>query len=124
MKRLIKNVAWDLFLLWPLIVFGLALQLDYIYNIAIAFFWFISIGGIIGAFAYLASDELLKGVVKKYKPKTWLHKKYSLVTTITEIVVIFALGYFWLGGFYLVATIFTYAVNDKIKEKYDLMEIK
>lgn len=124
MKRLLKNIAWDLFLLWPLIVFGLALQLDYIYNVAIAFFWFISVAGMIGAFSTLASDDLLKKAIKRYKPKTWLHKKYSLVTTIAEIVAMFALGYFWLGGFYLVATIFTYAANDKVKEKHDLMEVK
>lgn len=38
MKRLLKNIAWDILLMWPLIYFGLFMQNVYAYNMAAAFF--------------------------------------------------------------------------------------
>lgn len=38
MKRLLKNIAWDIFLTWPLIYFGLFMQNVHAYNMAVAFF--------------------------------------------------------------------------------------
>lgn len=117
MKRLLKNIAWDIFLTWPLIYFGLFMQNVYAYNMAMAFFWFISIGGIIIAISTIASDELLQKAVAIYKKPLWIHHKYQVVTTFCEIAVMFALGYFWLGGFYLTATLFRAVANDKVAEE-------
>lgn len=117
MNRLLKNIAWDIFLLWPLIYFGLFMQNEYAYNMAMAFFWFISIGGIIVAISAIASGEVLQKAVAKYKKPLWIHRKYQAVTSFCEIAIMFALGYFWLGGFYLVASLFRMTANDKIAEE-------
>lgn len=117
MKRLLKNIALDIFLTWPLIYFGLFMQNVYAYNIAMAFFWFAGIGGIIVAISTIASGELLQKEAAKYKKPLWIHHKYQVVTTFCEIAVMFALGYFWLGGFYLIATLFRAAANDKVTEE-------
>ena len=116
MKRLLRNIAWDIFLMWPLIYFGLFMQNVYAYNMAVAFFWFISIGGIIVAISTIASDDLLQKAVAKYKKPLWIHKKYGAITSFCEIAVMFALGYFWLGGFYAAAVIFVMAMKDKVAE--------
>ena len=117
MKRFIKNVAIDAFILWPLIYFGLFMQIDYAYNVALALFWFLSIGGIIGSMGQLSSDDLMAKARKRHKPRLWIHKKYQAVTTVAEIAAMFAFGYFWLGGFYLVASIFIWSAKDKIEEE-------
>ena len=121
MNRLLKNIAWDIFLTWPLIYFGLLMQNVYAYNMAMAFFWFISIGGIIAAISTIASGdiggEMMKKAVARYKKPLWIHHKYQVVTTFCEIAAMFALGYFWLGGFYLTATLFRAAANDKVAEE-------
>ena len=67
MKRLLRNIAWDIFLTWPLIYFGLFMQNVYAYNMAMAFFLFIGIGGIITAISIITSDEMLQ--------KRWLDTK-------------------------------------------------
>lgn len=121
MKRLLKNIAWDIFLTWPLIYFGLFMQNVYAYNMAMAFFWFISIGGIIVAISTIASGdiggEMMKKAVDRYKKPLWIHHKYQVVTTFCEIAAMFALGYFWLGGFYLTATLFRAAAKEKVAEE-------
>ena len=117
MKRFIKNVAIDAFILWPLIYFGLFMQNAYAYNMAMAFFWFISIGGIIVAISTIASNDMLQKAVAKYKKPLWIHRKYHAVTSFCEIAVMFALGYFWLGGFYAAAVIFTMAMKEKVAEE-------
>lgn len=117
MKRLLRNIAWDIFLTWPLIYFGLFMQNVYAYNMAMAFFWFISIGCIIIAISTISSDDLLQKAVAKYKKPLWIHHKYQVVTTFCEIAVMFALGYFWLGGFYLAATLFRAAAKEKVAEE-------
>ena len=117
MSRPLKNIAWDTLLVWSLIYFGLFMQNVYAYNMAVAFFWFISIGGIIAAISIITSDEMLQKAVARYKKPLWIHHKYQVVTTFCEIAVMFALGYFWLGGFYLTATLFRAAANDKVTEE-------
>ena len=117
MKRLLRNIAWDIFLTWPLIYFGLFMQNVYAYNMAIAFFWFMSIASIIASVGLLSSKDLLDKSVARYKKPLWIHHKYQVVTTFCEIAVMFALGYFWLGGFYLTATLFRAAANDKVAEE-------
>lgn len=117
MKRFIKNIAMDAFVIWPLIYFGLFMQIDYAYNVALALFWFISIGGIITSFAHLSSEDLLKKQIERYKPQLWIHRKYQIITSTAEIVAMFAFGYFWLGGFYLVATLFIWSAKSKIEEE-------
>lgn len=117
MKRFLKNIAGDIFLTCPLIYFGLFMQNTYAYNMAMAFFWFISIGGIIVAISTIASGEMLKKAVARYKKPLWIHHKYQVVTTFCEIAVMFALGYFWIGGFYLAATLFRAAAKDKVAEE-------
>lgn len=117
MKRLLKNIAWDIFLTWPLIYFGLFMQNVYAYNMAVAFFWFLSIASIIAAIILLSSKEALAKSVARYKKPLWIHRKYQGVTTFLEIAAMFALGYFWLGGFYLAASLFRMAANDKVAEE-------
>lgn len=117
MKRLLKNIAWDIFLTWPLIYFGLFMQNVYAYNMAMAFFWFISIGGIIVAISTIASGEMLKKAVDRYKKPLWIHKKYGAVTSFCEVAAMFAMGYFWLGGFYAAAVIFMMAMKEKVAEE-------
>lgn len=117
MKRLLKNIAWDIFLTWPLIYFGLFMQNVYAYNMAMAFFWFISIGGIIVAISTIASGEMLKKAVDRYKKPLWIHRKYQAVTSFGEVALMFALGYFWLGGFYATAVIFMMAMKEKVAEE-------
>lgn len=117
MKRLLKSVAVDILLVWPLIYFGLFMQNVYAYNMAVAFFWFLSIASIIAAIILLSSKEALAKSVARYKKPLWIHRKYQGVTTFLEIAVMFALGYFWLGGFYLAAILFRMAANDKIAEE-------
>ena len=117
MSRLLKTIAWDIFLTWPLIYFGLFMQNVYAYNMAMAFFWFIGIGGIIAAISTIASDEMLKKAADRYKKPLWIHHKYQVVTTFCEMAVMFSLGYFWLGGFYLAATLFHAAAKDKVAEE-------
>lgn len=117
MKRFIKNVAIDAFILWPLIYFGLFMQNVYAYNMAVAFFWFMSIASIIASVGLLSSKDLLDKSVARYKKPLWIHHKYQVVTTFCEIAVMFALGYFWLGGFYLTATLFRTAAKEKVEEE-------
>lgn len=117
MKRFIKNIAIDAIVIWPLIYFGLFLQIDYVYNVALALFWFLSIGGIIGSMGQLVSDDVRKKVIARYEQKLWVHRKYQIITTTAEITAIFALGYFWLGGFYLVAALFGWSAKTKIEEE-------
>lgn len=117
MKRFIKNVAIDAFILWPLIYFGLFMQNVYAYNMAMAFFWFISIGGIIVAISTIASGEMLKKAVARYKKPLRIHRKYQAVTSFGEVALMFALGYFWLGGFYAAAVIFVMAMKEKVAEE-------
>lgn len=117
MKRFLKNIAWDIFLIWPLIYLGLFMQIDYAYNMAMAFFWFISIGGLIGGLATICSKEMLQKAIEKHKHPLWIHKKYQAITTALELAAMFAFGYFWLGGFYLVATLFIWSAKSKIEEE-------
>lgn len=117
MKRFIKNVAIDAFILWPLIYLGLFMQNVYAYNMAMAFFWFMSIASIIASVGLLSSKDLLDKSVARYKKPLWIHHKYQVVTTFFEIAVMFALGYFWLGGFYLAAALFRAAAKDKVAEE-------
>lgn len=117
MKRLLKNIAWDIFLTWPLIYFGLFMQNVYAYNMAMAFFWFIGIGGIIAAISIIASDETLKKAAARYKKPLLVHRKYQAVTSFGEVALMFALGYFWLGGFYAASVIFMMAMKEKVAEE-------
>lgn len=121
MNYLLKNIAWDIFLMWPLIYFGLFMQNVYAYNMVMAFFWFISIGGIIVAISTTASGdiggEMMKKAVARYKKPLWIHRKYHAVTSFCEITVMFALGYFWLGGFYAASVIFMMAMKEKVAEE-------
>ena len=117
MNRLLKNIALDIFLTWPLICFGLFMQNAYAYNMAIAFFWFISIGGIIVSISTIASDDLLQKAVAKYKKPLWIHKKYGSITSFCEVAAMFSLGYFWLGGFYAAAVILMMAMKEKVAEE-------
>lgn len=117
MNRLLKNIAWDIFLMWPLIYFGLFMQNVYAYNMAVAFFWFISIGGIIVAISTITSDEMLQKAVARYKKPLWIHKKYGEVTSFCEVAAMFAMGYFWLGGFYAAAVILMMAMKEKVAEE-------
>ena len=117
MSRLLKNIAWDIFLTWPLIYFGLFMQNVYAYNMAVAFFWFISIGGIIVAISTITSGELLQKAVAIYKKPLWVHKKYGAIASFCEIAAMFAMGYFWLGGFYAAAVIFMMAMKEKVAEE-------
>lgn len=117
MSRLLKNIAWDIFLTWPLIYFGLFMQNVYAYNMAVAFFWFISIGGIIAAISTIASDEMLKKAAARYKKPLWVHKKYGAITSFCEIAAMFAMGYFWLGGFYATSVILMMAMKEKVAEE-------
>lgn len=115
-SRFLKNIAIDLLIVWPLLYFGLFLQAEYAYNLALAFFWFFGVGGIIGATGQICSDDLLKKAIAKHKPQLWVHRKYQIITSAAEIAAIFAMGYFWLGGFYLVATIFIWSAKSKVEE--------
>lgn len=117
MNRLLKNIAWDIFLIWPLIYFGLFMQNVYAYNMAVAFFWFISIGGIIVAISTIASGDMLQKAVARYKKPLWIHRKYQAVTSFCEIAVMFALGHFWLGGFYAAAVILMMVMKEKVAEE-------
>ena len=117
MNRLLKNIAWDIFLIWPLIYFGLFMQNVYAYNMAMAFFWFISIGGAIGAISTIASNDILQKAVARYKKPLWIHREYHAVTSFCEIAVMFALGYFWLGGFYAAAVILMMVMKEKVAEE-------
>lgn len=117
MKRFIKTVAIDAFILWPLIYFGLFMQNVYAYNMAMAFFWFISVGGIISAISIIASDDSLQKAVVRYKKPLWIHKKYGAITSFCEIAAMFALGHFWLGGFYASAAILMMAMKEKVAEE-------
>ena len=112
MKRLLKNIAWDILLTWPLIYFGLFMQNVYAYNMAVAFFWFMSIASIIASVGLLSSKDLLDKSVARYKKPLWIHHKYQVVTTFCEIAVMFALG-----GFYLTATLFRAAAKEKVTEE-------
>lgn len=114
MKRFLKNIAWDIFLVWPLIYFGLFMQNVYAYNMAMAFFWFISVGGFVVAISTISSGEMLQKAVAGYKKPLWIHKKYGAITSFCEVAVMFALGYFWLGGFYAAAVIFVMAMKEKV----------
>lgn len=117
MNRLLKNIALDIFLTWPLIYFGLFMQNVHAYNMAMAFFWFMLIASIIASVGILSSKDLLDKSVARYKKPLWIHHKYQVVTTFCEIAVMFALGYFWLGGFYLAATLFRAAAKEKVAEE-------
>lgn len=117
MKRFLKNIAVDILLVWPLIYFGLFMQNVYAYNMAVALFWFISIGGIIVAISTIASDEMLQKAVARYKKPLWIHKKYGAITSFCEIAAMFAMGYFWLGGFYAAAIILMMAMKEKVAEE-------
>lgn len=117
MKRFLKNITVDILLVWPLIYFGLFMQNVHAYNMAMAFFWFISIGGIIVAISTIASDDLLQKAVAKYKKPLWIHKKYGAITSFCEVAVMFALGYFWLGGFCAAAVIFVMEMKEKVAEE-------
>lgn len=114
--RFIKNIATDAIIIWPLIYFGLFLQMEYVCNIVLAFLWFISIGGLIGALSCIASDELMRKYREKHKRQSFIHKWYQIITSIAEIAAIFAFGYFWLGGFYLLAMIFIWSLKQKAEE--------
>lgn len=114
MKRLLRNIAWDIFLTWPLIYFGLFMKNVYAYNMAMAFFWLMSIASIIASVGLLSSKDLLDKSVARYKKPLWIHKKYGAITSFCEIAVMFALGYFWLGGFYATAVIFMMAMKEKV----------
>lgn len=117
MNRLLKNIAWDIFLTWPLIYFGLFMQNVYAYNMAMAFFWLASIIGIIAAISTIASGEILQKAAARYKKPLWIHKKYGAITSFCEIATMFALGYFWLGGFYAAAVILMMAMKEKVAEE-------
>lgn len=117
MKRLLKNIAQDILLTWPLIYFGLFMQNVYAYNMAMAFFWFISIGGVIASINTIASDDMLQKAVARYKKPSWIHRKYQVVSSFCEIAAIFALGYFWIGGFYATSVIFMMAMREKVAEE-------
>lgn len=117
MSRLLKNIAWDIFLTWPLIYFGLFMQNVYAYNMAMAFFWFMSIASIIASVGLLSSKDLLDKSVARYKKPLWIHHKYQAITSFCEIAAMFALGYFWLGGFYAASVIFMMAMKEKVAEE-------
>lgn len=81
------------------------------------FFWFISIGGIIGAINIIASNDMLQKAVARYKKPLWIQRKYQAVTSFGEVALMFALGYFWLGGFYAAAVILMMAMKEKVAEE-------
>lgn len=117
MKRFLKNIAWDILLMWPLIYFGLFMQNVYAYNMAVAFFWFTSIGGIIVAISTISSDDLLQKAAARYRKPLWVHKKYGAITSFCEIAAMVAMGYFWLGGFYAASVILMMAMKEKVAEE-------
>lgn len=118
MSKLLKNVLCDIFIVWPLIYFGLFLHIDYVYNIALALMWCASVSGIFLMPVVICSKDLrIKLASERKNKKLWIHKKYQIVTSIAEVTAVFALGYFWLGGFYLAAQVFTWIAYQAIEEE-------
>src|SRR5476649_2362965 len=96
-KRFAKNIALDVFILWPLIFFGIILQLDYVSNIAIGYLWVMVIISLLMIFMFSDKRFEERAKTNKYIKRSTAHRYYQNVTTLLEIAAIFAVGRFWLG---------------------------
>ena len=117
MKRTIKVMAIDLLIFLPLIYFGLFKQVDAMLNVALAFLWFVSIGGIIVGIFRGANDAERQKEMAEWKSAPASARAYRKFSAVARVVAIFAAGYFWLGGFFLVSTIFMWANRITTKEE-------
>lgn len=117
MGRFTRNVLQDALIVWPLIYFGLYLQMEYVYNLAVAFFWVMNTLAIVAGLGIICSEGLRK---KKdgapIKPRMWIHRKYSAITAIAEIAAMFALGYFFLASYAIIAALILAGAYSKIEE--------
>ncbi len=117
MWRFMRNVIQDAILVWPLIYFGLYLQMDYVYNLSLAFFWVNSALTFMAACAIISSDKFrIKKDGTPIKKRIWIHCKYHALTVIAELAAIYALGHFVLGTFMLISSLTLMAAYSKIEE--------
>lgn len=109
-----KLVAQDL-LLWTMIYFGLYLHVDWVENITIAYIWFITV--LLCIAGLMSQNKQLIESMKKKGRRLWIHKQWVRVTCVAECAALFALGYFWMGSFYVVGCLLAQALWIELEKK-------
>ena len=117
MKRTLKVMAIDLLVFLPLIYFGLLLKVEWANNVALGFLWFVSIGGIIAGLVISSKSIERQKAADEWRATPAAARAYRKLSAVARVVAIFAAGYFWLGGFFLVSTIFMWANRITTKEE-------
>jgi len=114
MLRFFRAVAQDL-LLWAIIYFGLYLHIEWVENIAIAYIWFII--AMLCIAGLMSQNKQLVESIKKKGRRLWIHKQWVRVTCVAECAVIFALGYFWMGAFYVIGCLLAQALYNEVEKE-------
>lgn len=114
MLRFIKLVFQDI-ALWLAIYFGLYLHIEWVENVAIAYIWFI-IAMLCIAGLMSQNKQLIESMKKKGR-RLWIHKQWVRITCIAECAALFALGYFWMGAFYVVGCLLAQALWIELEKK-------
>lgn len=93
---LIRNIAWDLLVTAPLLYFGGYEHFEFAENAMLFIFW---VSTIIAMLVVISGGSMDWSDIKK---KTPAHNAYSSYSIIIESMILFALGYSWLGVMYFV----------------------
>lgn len=117
MKRTLKVMTIDLLVFLPLIYFGLFMDVDWVRNIALGLLWFISVGGIVSGLVTSAKSDERQKAITEWQKTPAAARAYRKFSAIARVVAIFAAGYFWLGGFFLVSTLCVWANRITTKEE-------
>lgn len=114
MLRFLKLVLQDA-ALWLMIYFGLYLHIEWVENVAIAYIWFII--AMLWIAGFMSQNKQLVESMKKKDRRLWIHKQWVRITCVAECAALFALGYFWMGAFYVIGCLLAQALYNEVEKK-------
>lgn len=117
-KRFIQNIAFDVLVLWPALyfaVFGDGFMRQAGENVA-SFLGVVYLS--LGLLGVIVLDKAANTLANKqdYSPRSDLHKFYGHVTSIAEVVVAAALGWWWVAAGFLAHALYSSSVEDAAKK--------
>lgn len=116
-KRVATTVGTDLFL-FGLVFAGLALQVEWAWNIFLFLFWVLFIAGLLFA-SYIYNSEHGKDRVREYAPEKFTRcvwPWWNYLTTFGTGCLIAAHGYFFTAAMWVACWVTNEVIFDKVKE--------
>ncbi|AUR96311.1 TMhelix containing protein [Vibrio phage 1.223.O._10N.261.48.A9] len=113
-KRFIKNLAFDLLVIYPIIaMYFYGGDLSAYAENALSFLGvFVLIASTLGIFYVDSIAETRKSEGEGKRTK--LHSMYSSLSSIAEVVIFAMLGWYWVAAGFLIGTILTSMVDDRV----------